>query len=203
MELITKYFPNLTPVQYDQLAALGDLYTGWNARINVISRKDAPFLYEKHVLHSLSIAKVFQFAEGVSVLDIGTGGGFPGIPLAILFPQTRFHLVDSIGKKIKVVNAVQEALHLSNVTTEHNRVEQIRHAPFDFVVTRAVASLKRLGTWARPVLKKRKEAGLICLKGGNLAEEISESGYRPRMYEISSYFEEAYFSEKYILYIEM
>lgn len=204
MELITKYFPGLTETQYEQLAALEPLYAEWNARINVISRKDLSHLYEKHVLHSMGIAKVFQFAEGASVMDIGTGGGFPGIPLAILFPEARFHLVDSIGKKIKVVQAIRDELHLSNVTTAHNRAEQIRHAPFDYVVSRAVAPLKKLAGWSMPHLKKgkRMQSGLICLKGGDLAEEISESGYKPMVYTLRSYFEEDYFSEKYILFIK-
>ncbi len=204
MELIHKYFPGLTAKQYGQFAALAPLYAEWNANINVISRKDLPNLYEKHVLHSLSIAKAVAFPPGSTVMDIGTGGGFPGIPLAVVFPEVHFHLVDSIAKKIKVVQAVTEALHLSNVTSEHNRAENVGRPPFDFLVTRAVAPLEKLCNWGLPHLKKNKgpqQSALICLKGGDLAEEISDSGYQPRLYSINNYFEEPYFSEKYVLVV--
>lgn len=185
---------------------LEDLYEEWNAKINVISRKDLPHLYEKHVLHSLSIARIFSFPKGSSVMDIGTGGGFPGIPLAVIFPEVRFHLVDSIGKKIKVVQAVSEALHLKNVTAEHSRAEEVGHAPFDYMVTRAVAPLNNLCSWAIPHLKRNKKgqppAALIALKGGDLAEEISDSGRHPHVYAIHDFFKEDYFSEKYVLVVE-
>lgn len=188
------------------MAALKPLYEEWNAQINVISRKDIPHLYEKHVLHSLSIAKIFSFPAGTTVMDIGTGGGFPGIPLAVFFPEVQFHLVDSIGKKIKVVNAVSEALQLRNVTAEHNRSEEINHPPFDFIVTRAVASLSKLCQWGLPKLKKKENLkyspALICLKGGDLTEEISDSGQHPRIYPIRKYFKEPYFQEKYVLALE-
>lgn len=204
MELIKQYFPGLTDTQTGQLAALEDLYTEWNAKINVISRKDKQGFYERHVLHALSIAKTITFEANTSVIDIGTGGGFPGIPLAVLFPQTQFHLVDSIGKKIKVVNAVAEAIELKNVTTAHTRAEQIANMSFDFAVSRAVAPLKTLVAWSKPLLKKRRTgqaAELICLKGGDLSEEIAASHTRPRLYEISGFFSEPYFDQKYVLRI--
>jgi 16S rRNA (guanine527-N7)-methyltransferase len=206
LELILKYFTDFTPVQQRQLALLEGTYHEWNAKINVISRKDIDALYEKHVLHSLAIAAWIDFAPGLEVIDIGTGGGFPGIPLAIYFPEVRFHLVDSVGKKLKVVEAVSEALDLKNVTTFHGRVEEIRNRKFDFAVSRAVAPLKDLWTWAKPLLRpeRKMEAfknGLICLKGGDLTQEIAESRLRPHIREITSLFPEPYFEEKYILYV--
>ena len=158
LELITQYFTDFTALQLQQLASLETLYKDWNEKINVISRKDIDGLYEKHVLHSLSIAAVFHWNPGMEVIDIGTGGGFPGIPLAIFFPEVRFHLVDSIGKKIKVVNAVAQELKLENVTTQHTRAEEIKNRRFDSVVSRAVAPLKELLTWSKPLLKKRSAA---------------------------------------------
>ena len=207
LALITKYFSDFSPAQLQQFAALDELYTDWNSKINVISRKDMDSLYEKHVLHSLSIATAFEFKAGSTIVDLGTGGGFPGIPLAIFFPEVQFFLIDSIGKKIKVVNAVAEALELKNVTTRHSRIEDIKDKRFDFVVSRAVAPLKDLWTWSKPLLKKsapnseNQQRGLICLKGGDLAAEISESGCRPRVMEIYEIFAEAYFKEKYMLYV--
>jgi 16S rRNA (guanine527-N7)-methyltransferase len=215
MEIILKYFSDFTPRQLDQLKALEGLYKEWNEKINVISRKDMNGLYEKHVLHSLSIAAVFEFQSGMEIIDLGTGGGFPGIPLAIFFPEIKFHLVDSIAKKVKVVNALAEAIGLSNITTQHIRAEEIRNKKFDFVVSRAVASLKDLWKWSKPLLKSSKievrnsksepvatqKPGLICLKGGDLTAEMQESGVRPRIIEISELFPENYFKEKYILYI--
>lgn len=195
----------------EQFAALENLYKEWNAKINVISRKDVDSLYEKHVLHSLSIAAVFNFPAGTQIVDIGTGGGFPGVPLAIFFPEVKFHLVDSINKKLKIVEAVKEAIGLTNLTTQHTRAEEIRNKKFDFAVSRAVAPLKELLKWSKPLLKKTKfqipnsgehiSSGLICLKGGDLSEEIRESHARPKMVEISSLFEEDYFKEKYLLYV--
>ncbi len=202
MKRIEKYFPELTEVQRQQLIELLPIYQEWNAKINVISRKDMDYFYEKHVLHSMAIAKVLSFSKGMKVMDLGTGGGFPGLPLAILFPEVQFHLVDSIGKKLKVVDAVREQLQLKNVTTEHNRAEKIKHSPFDLVVTRAVASLKKLGRWSKPLLKKDNEAALICLKGGELAEEISESGYRPHVYHLKDYFQEDFYKTKKLLLIK-
>jgi 16S rRNA (guanine527-N7)-methyltransferase len=206
LELITKYFSDFTPVQLQQLRALDEVYSDWNSKINVISRKDFDSLYEKHVLHSLAIAAAFELPAGAAVVDLGTGGGFPGIPLAIFFPDVQFLLIDSIGKKIKVVNAVAEAVGLKNVTTRHCRIEDVKDKKFDFVVSRAVAPLKDLWQWSKPLLKKQApnstdQGGLICLKGGDLAAEISESGCKPRVMEIHEIFTEEYFKEKYLLYV--
>jgi 16S rRNA (guanine527-N7)-methyltransferase len=207
LALITKYFSDFNDVQLQQFSALEELYTDWNSKINVISRKDMEGLYEKHVLHSLTIAAAFEFKAGSTIVDLGTGGGFPGIPLAIFYPEVKFCLIDSIGKKIKVVDAVAEGLGLKNVTTRHSRIEDIRDKKFDFVVSRAVAPLKDLWKWSKPLLKKPAPGsdsqlpGLICLKGGDLAAEIAESGCRPRVMEIYDIFQEDYFKEKYLLYV--
>jgi 16S rRNA (guanine527-N7)-methyltransferase len=212
MEIITRYFSDFTAGQIHQLEALEAVYQEWNAQINVISRKDISSLYEKHVLHSLSIAAVFNFPAGSQVIDIGTGGGFPGIPLAILFPETQFQLVDSIAKKLKVVDAVADALSLTNICTQHIRAEEIKGRKFDIAISRAVAPLKELWFWARPLLRPQNiktddsgdlpnASGLICLKGGDLAAEISDSGTRPKIHEIHALFPEAYFQEKYILQV--
>jgi len=224
MEIILKYFSEFTAEQLTQFAALDSLYKEWNSKINVISRKDIDGLYEKHVLHSLAIAAAFQFEPGMEILDIGTGGGFPGIPLAIFFPEVKFVLADSIAKKLKVVDAVVEALELKNVTTQHVRVEEIKNRKFDFVVSRAVAPLKELWRWSKPLLKRSRESGvhsqesetnpelrtknyelpssgLICLKGGDLTNEIHDSGTRPRVMEISDLFNEEYFKMKYLLFV--
>ncbi|QEC45920.1 16S rRNA (guanine(527)-N(7))-methyltransferase RsmG [Pseudobacter ginsenosidimutans] len=208
MGLITKYFGDFNETQLQQLAALEALYADWNEKINVISRKDFDSLYEKHVLHSLAIAAAFEFQPGAVIGDLGTGGGFPGIPLAIFFPEVKFHLVDSIGKKIKVVQAVAEGLGLKNVTAQHSRMEEIKNRKFDFVVSRAVAPLKELWTWSKPLLKKAQpdmgvKPGLICLKGGDLTQEISESGCKPRIMEVHEIFGEEYFKEKYLLYVSV
>lgn len=205
MELITKYFGDFNDVQLGQFAALQELYNDWNSKINVISRKDIDSLYEKHVLHSLAIAAVIEFKPGISIIDIGTGGGFPGIPLAIYFPEVKFHLVDSIGKKLKVVDAVVEAIGLNNVTTQHTRAEEIKNRKFQFVVSRAVAPLKDLWAWGRPLIQKGHEHdlknGLICLKGGDLAQEIFESNLRPNIVNIESLFNEESFKDKYLLHV--
>jgi len=207
MDVILKYFSDFTPQQLQQFAALGSLYTEWNEKINVISRKDIQSLYENHVLHSLSIAAVAGFASGMQVIDIGTGGGFPGVPLAIFFPEVQFHLVDSIGKKLKVVEAVAEAAGIKNITTQHTRAEDIKNRKFDFAVSRAVAPLKDLWRWAKPLLKKGNEAtfsnGLICLKGGDLAQEIYESNLKPNVVRISELFKEPYFEEKFLLHVSV
>ncbi len=204
MEIILKYFSDFTDVQLKQLTALKNLYSYWNEKINVISRKDIDSLYENHVLHSLSIAAVFDFKKETEIIDIGTGGGFPGIPLAIYFPEVKFYLVDSISKKLKVVDKIVEEIGLQNVITKHTRVEEIKNTKFDFTVSRAVAPLKDLWKWSKPLLKTRKQdlkSGLICLKGGDLAKEIQESGTKPRIMEISEIFTEKFFKEKYILSI--
>jgi len=202
LEIVLEYFSDFTPAQLQQLTALGDCYNEWNAKINVISRKDIDSLYERHVLHSLAIAAAFTLAPGMEVIDIGTGGGFPGIPLAIFFPETRFHLVDSIGKKLKVVEAVREATGLTNITTQHTRAEDIKNKKFDLAVSRAVAPLKELHDWSRPLLRKPRPgnpSGLICLKGGDLSAEISESNTRPRIMEIYEIFPLNEFRDKYVL----
>lgn len=209
MEIILKYFSDFTAHQLQQFEKLGPLYKEWNEKINVISRKDIDSLYEKHVLHSLSIAAAFSFSDGTEIVDLGTGGGFPGIPLAIFFPNVKFHLVDSIAKKLKIVEAVVAETGLQNVTTAHSRIEDIKNRKFDFVVSRAVAPLKELWRWSKPLLKTKNATvqeqsytpGLICLKGGDLAAEIQESNTRPKMMEIAEFFPEAYFKEKYLLYL--
>ncbi len=207
MELILKYFTDFTPAQLEQFRLLEGLYKEWNEKINVISRKDIDGLYEKHVLHSLSIAAVFEFQPGAEIIDIGTGGGFPGIPLAIFFPEVKFHLVDSIGKKLKVVEAVAEGIGLKNLTTQHCRAEEIKNRKFDYSVSRAVAPLKDLWRWSKPLLRNKAQEtsnnlpGLICLKGGDLAAEIQESGTRPKAVEIAEIFPEDFFKEKYLLYV--
>ena len=205
MDTVLKYFSDFNPQQLQQFAALGSLYAEWNEKINVISRKDIQSLYENHVLHSLSIAAVANFANGMQVVDIGTGGGFPGVPLAIFYPDVNFHLVDSIGKKLKVVEAVAQATGIKNITTQHSRVEEIKNRKFDFAVSRAVAPLKDLWQWAKPLLRKGNNAalsnGLICLKGGDLAQEIYESNLRPNIVHISKLFHEPYFEEKYLLHV--
>ena len=204
LEIVLQYFADFSPAQIGQLAALGDLYRDWNAKINVISRKDIDSLYTKHILHSLAIAAAFPIKPGSETIDIGTGGGFPGIPLAIFFPDTRFHLVDSIGKKLKVVDAISEAIGLTNVSTRHIRAEEIKDRKFDLAVSRAVAPLKDLWTWSRPLLRKpapNAPSGLICLKGGDLTEEIAASNTRPRIMEVYELFPREEFRQKYILQV--
>lgn len=207
MKLLKKYFADFTPEQERQFSALGELYTEWNEKINVISRKDIDSLYEKHILHSLAIAAVFDFsaAEGIEIMDIGTGGGFPGLPLAIMFPNVQFTLVDSIGKKLKVVNGVSEAIGLKNLQTIHGRAEDV-HQSFDFIVSRAVAPLKDLWKWGRPHLRNERKLdefknGMIFLKGGDLAAEISETKLRPHSWDVHTIFEEEWFEGKYLLYV--
>ena len=205
MQLLTQYFTDFSDKQLQQYAALKDLYEEWNQKINVISRKDMDHFYEHHVLHSLAIATQFDFPDGYHIMDLGAGGGFPAIPLAIFFPNVHFHLVDSINKKLKVAEAIANAIELQNVTVQHTRAEDIKDQTFDVVVSRAVASLKDLWYWSRPLLHKKpvnqpkKITGLICLKGGDLTKEIHESGLRPRIWEINKIFKEDFFKEKYIL----
>jgi 16S rRNA (guanine527-N7)-methyltransferase len=202
MEKIQQYFTDFTQIQLQQLGELKGLYSEWNEKINVISRKDMDNFYEHHVLHSLAIATQFEFTPGMEIMDLGCGGGFPGIPLAIFFPDTQFHLVDSINKKLKVVNEVAAAIGLKNVSTQHGRAEEIKNRKFDVVVTRAVAPLKDLWWWSKPLLKKgSKPSGLICLKGGDLAQEIFESGCKPRIWEIEKIFETPFFKEKFLLQV--
>jgi 16S rRNA (guanine527-N7)-methyltransferase len=202
MEILLKYFDDFTAEQKQQMAALKPLYEEWNEKINVISRKDMDHFYEHHVLHSLAIATQFEFKPGMQVLDLGCGGGFPSIPLAIFFPDTHFHLVDSINKKLKVAAAVAETIGLKNITIQHIRAEDIKDRKFDAVISRAVAPLKDLWRWSRPLLKKGSSpGGLICLKGGDLSAEISESQCKPRIWEIEKLFEEPFFREKFLLQV--
>ncbi len=206
MDIIKKYFPEISKEQESHFSRLKDLYAEWNAKINVISRKDIDELYERHVLHSLSIAMIFHFKPGSIILDIGTGGGFPGIPLAIFFPEVDFLLVDSIGKKIKVVDEVANALGLKNVRAKQLRAEQVDEK-FDFIVTRAVADLQELNSWVKgKFLKENRhdvKNGLICLKGGELNKEINPFGKRVKVYNISDFFEEEFFQTKKIVYLSM
>jgi 16S rRNA (guanine527-N7)-methyltransferase len=203
-QLISRYFPDLTEKQQKQFKLLKGLYQEWNAQINVISRKDEDDFYLHHVLHSLTISKIINFQSGTRVLDIGTGGGFPGIPLAILFPDTQFVLVDSIGKKIKVVNGITESLGLTNVQGIHERVEKIP-GQFDFILSRAVAPLADLLFWTKDKLNPENNSelsnGWICLKGGDLTDELSKIKKHIRSYSISDWFDEPFFETKKIIYV--
>lgn len=202
-EIILKYFDGLTVKQKQQFEQLYDAYFEWNLQINVVSRKDFHLFYERHVLHSLAIATIVEFDAGTKVLDVGTGGGFPGIPLAILYPECQFHLVDSIGKKIKVVEGVANSIGLTNVTAAHARMEEGKET-YDVIVTRAVARLVKLKQW----LNRRLDAesvksvkGLFCLKGGDLTEEIIEAKVKANLYNISDSFEEEFFETKKVVWI--
>jgi 16S rRNA (guanine527-N7)-methyltransferase len=202
--IIQQYFPNLTKVQIDQFDQLFELYQHWNSQINVISRKDIDLLYERHVLHSLGIAKVCEFKPGTNVLDVGTGGGFPGIPLAILFPETQFLVVDSIGKKIKVVNEVSQAIGLKNLKGVHQRAEQVNQ-DFDFIVSRAVTQLKDFYPWIKGKFMKHSKHdlknGVLYLKGGDLEEELKASNLKGiTLYPLSKYFAEEFFETKFVVY---
>lgn len=203
-EIILKYFSDLSEHQKRQFEDLYALYEDWNAQINVVSRKEFHLFYERHVLHSLSIAAIADFEDGSKVLDVGTGGGFPGIPLAIVFPKCQFHLVDSIGKKIKVVQGVADALGLPNIVAEQVRMEQVSDK-YDVVVTRAVAPLVKLKNWLNGKLNansKKAVSGLICLKGGDLTEEIIEARVKADLYNISELFEEEFFETKKIVWVK-
>jgi len=208
VDIILKYFSDFTDEQLSQLRALEGLYKEWNEKINVISRKDIDTLYERHVLHSLAMAVVCPFDDGAQVVDIGTGGGFPGIPLAIFFPQVQFLLVDSIGKKIKVVEEVAQAIGLKNVQTVHGRVEEVKGRTFDYAVSRAVAPLGDLWRWINPVIRRGQKSeelpnGLVCLKGGDLEKEINESGVKKitQAWSVDNIFHEPAFEDKYVIYV--
>lgn len=205
MELLLHYFKDLNPQQREQLSALKPLYEDWNAKINVISRKDTEQFYERHVLHSMGIAKVCQYNPGAQVLDIGTGGGFPGIPLAILFPETQFHLVDSIAKKILVVNEVAAALGLDNVKADQARAEKLK-GQYDFIVSRAVTQMPRFMTWTRGKLRKGNTAGsmangILYLKGGDLSEELAAFP-KAKQYALSKFYQEEFFETKKVVYLK-
>lgn len=218
LSILTKYFADFTPTQLQQLQALEGLYKEWNEKINVISRKDIDSLYLKHVLHSLSIAAIFDFQPGMQVIDIGAGGGFPSVPLAIFYPEVQFHAVDSINKKLTVINEVAAGAGIPNITTQHTRAEQITNRKFDVAVSRAVAPLKDLLQWSKHLLNKPSEvrkrfgaeasddmeipAGLICLKGGDLAQEIHDSGRKPFIWPINEIFPEEFFNEKFVLQVK-
>jgi 16S rRNA (guanine527-N7)-methyltransferase len=204
--IIEKYFPSLTDKQKQQFAQLGELYSTWNAQINVISRADIDNLYEKHILHSLAIAKVVDFKDFTEILDVGTGGGFPGIPLAILYPNCQFLLVDSIGKKIKVVNEVATALGLENIKAEQIRAELVE-GEFDFVVSRAVTRLLPFYGWVKGKINinnyNKLKNGILYLKGGDLKEELKELGKKSRVFELSDYFTEEFFETKMVVHVPM
>ena len=204
MDQILHYFPGLSPKQIQQFEALAPLYREWNAKINVISRKDIDRLYEHHVLHSLGIAKVISFTKNTEILDVGTGGGFPGIPLAIFFPEVKFHLIDSIGKKIRVVNDIAASLDLNNVTAEQVRVENYNET-FDFIVSRAVADLPKFLSWVKNKIKTHNnnaiDNGILYLKGGDFTEELSGISKKYKIFELSDYFQESYFLTKKVIHI--
>lgn len=206
MEIIKKYFTDLSDQQLDHFGRLGALYEEWNAKINVISRKDIEQLYERHILHSLAIAKIIRFTPGTAILDVGTGGGFPGIPLAILFPDTTFMLVDSIAKKIKVVNEVAHALGLQNVQAEHQRVEEVKQR-FDFVVSRAVTAFPRFvemaGTKVSSESHNELANGILYLKGGDFEEEVNQFGQRVKVYNLKDFFEEEFFETKRLIHLTL
>lgn len=205
--VITEYFPSLTEKQKQQFNRVGALYKEWNEKINVVSRKDIENIYTNHVLHSLGIAKVMSFNPKAEILDVGTGGGFPGIPLAILFPETHFHLVDSIGKKITVVNEVAKALELKNVKAEQIRAEQVK-GKYDFVISRAVTRMKEFYGWVRTKIKDQEtthalDNGILYLKGGDLDEEMNELKCPYSIYNLSDYFKEEFFETKRVVYVPL
>ncbi len=205
MDILTKYFPNLTATQLSQFTKLEELYQDWNLKINVVSRKDIDEIYMRHVLHSLGIAKVQEFLPGSTVMDVGTGGGFPGIPLAILFPETQFHLVDSIGKKIRVVNEVVQGLELTNVQTTNDRVENVA-GQYDFIVSRAVAQMETFVRWVKGHIKKKsihdRKNGILYLKGGDLKEELHAFA-KAETYSLTDFYTEDFFETKKVVYLPL
>lgn len=206
ISIITRYFPNLTEKQIEQFSALQSLYEHWNAQINVISRKDIESLYEKHVLHSLGIAKVMEFKPKTKIMDVGCGGGFPGIPLAILFPECSFYLVDSIGKKIKVVNEISSAIGLKNLRAEHKRAEEVKEK-FEFIISRAVTEFPAFYKWVQNKISKEQfnnlPNGILYLKGGDLSEELKDFKKRVVLYDLKDHFKEEFFETKKVVYLPM
>lgn len=205
--IIHQYFPQLSTLQRKRFEYLGEFYRDWNSKVNLISRKDIDNLYEHHILHSLSIAKVIQFQSFTHVLDIGTGGGFPGIPLAILFPDSRFHLIDSIQKKIRIVQTLKEELNLQNVTAEHKRAQQVQGKQYDFVVSRGVTKLPLLMEWTKKLVTKDHyndiKNGLLVLKGGNLEAEIASIKRRVKKYAIKDFYDFEFYAQKYVLHVSV
>ena len=205
MELVLKYFQGLTEMQQEQFKRLYDLYLEWNSQINVISRKDIDELYLRHVVHSLGIAKVVQFKNGTKIMDVGTGGGFPGIPLAIMYPECSFHLVDSINKKLKVVNGVAEDLGLTNIKTSHTRVEAVEET-YDFIVSRAVTAMPMFVSWVKRKVNKKSnhelKNGILYLKGGDLTEELQDYP-KATLYDLTDYFEEEFFDTKKVVHLPL
>jgi len=205
MKLVHKYFPNLSDTQIEQFGALENLYKDWNSKINVVSRKDIDELYLRHVLHSLGIAKVIQFTDGSNILDVGTGGGFPGVPLAIMFPNCNFHLVDSINKKLKVIDAVKDSIGLTNIKTTHSRVEAIDET-YDFIVSRAVTAMPEFTKWVKGKIARKQQNelknGILYLKGGDLTEELKQ--YKTvKAFLLSEYFEEDFFETKKVIHLPL
>ena len=206
IDVILKYFPTLSETQKQQFAELGVLYPDWNSKINVISSKDIDNLYVNHILHSLAIAKFIDFKAGSSIIDMGTGGGFPGVPLAVMFPEVKFHLVDRIGKKLKVVDDIASKIGLKNVTTQHGDIKEVKGS-FDFVVSRAVMDINELIPLVRRLVKRQcinaMPNGLICLKGGNLEGELHKVKSQALVEELSSYFNEEFFATKKVIYLPL
>ncbi|MFT7162901.1 MAG: 16S rRNA (guanine527-N7)-methyltransferase [Bacteroidia bacterium] len=206
IDIITKYFPELSNTQISQFERMAPLYEEWNKKINVVSRKDIHEIYTRHILHSLAIAKTLSFKPDTKILDVGTGGGFPGMPLATLFPEVSFHLVDSVGKKIKVVNEISSSLGLKNIQATHIRAEAVNEK-YDFVVSRAVTKLKPFYAWVKNKFNKVSnneiKNGILYLKGGDLQEELQESKLRYKISNISEYFEEEFFQTKKVVYVPM
>jgi 16S rRNA (guanine527-N7)-methyltransferase len=204
MDIVNKYFPDLSALQTEQFTQLFPLYALWNSRINVISRKDIDRLYERHVLHSLSIAKIIKFKKNTKIIDVGTGGGFPGIPLAILFPESKFHLVDSIAKKIKVVATVAEELNLQNVSFEQSRAEELK-GKYDFIISRAVTTIPEFYAWVSGLISKNSfnelPNGILYIKGGDFTDELKSIRKKYSIYPISDYFEEPFFETKGVVHI--
>jgi len=204
MQIIEKYFPELTPTQKEKLEQLAPLFQEWNMRVNLVSRKDIEYLNIRHVLHSMSVAKFFRFRTGTEILDIGTGGGFPGIPLAILFPEVNFHLVDSIGKKIKIVKIIADELDLQNIKADQARGENLKYK-YDFIASRAVTSLPKFFYWMKGKIKKQSahefSNGIIYLKGGEFQEELKQIPWENKVYTLNDLFEESFFDTKKLIYL--